>query len=1298
MDTSNLFLGNTQGSGNVQLATPQNSSPDPVKDFSAYSQNVVQNAGQDQQYTSPSETNNPAFDIPVVGGIIRGVTQGLPDLAAEIGTIGGAALSGQDLEQSQNEAIQAQGQLVALAHAATNRGDRAGAQRYLQLANQVQTNPYQEPGMALPTQEQVVRSAVGSVGQVLPFGFGGLYGAQAAARTLPEFLEASARVAPVNFASGALMNNQNPLEGGLQGAALGTAIPGAVRLGEEGLMRALPNEPAYAMSGKPLPEAPNETPEAAFEKEIKAPIIGRPEPFTLERQYLEDYQSRRPVSAEVPPGAVERGDVMANLADVEKPGNAFNLIRGTPEDFKENFVKSINDERAAYWVGQQAKQDFTSLDSLGVRAMTDFQAGVKNSLFDRASALFDELYQKEKAAGIDYGRKSNYLPQMWANPAAQVDQIFTKRLSQKPGFGLEQVIQNYETGIKMGLTPRFNTFSDLVAARVQMSERAVAQKNLFTFLVKNGYVTGRSGEGRVPLQNLPSTFTSFVNKAGERETYVGLYHAQPAIAAVLNNHFGNFSGPLASVARLASGTKGLTMSSGVPFTAISPHGINEWGRNILFSRNPLMGALRGTYWMANPRAAESFVRSNLPLAEEFTRNGGRMGGEQFSLENASKAAEGNLLQQVGQKLSSAQKGAFTDPLFKKFVPGIQLNLYREYKNALTSGFLLRAGIPEEQAGKIAAEQVNNAFGNMNLEALGRSKQLQQLLEATFFAPKWAESHIRIGAGTVRGILAPTDPRFMAYRTFATNLAAAFIGANVINHALSGKFLWENPSGHQFDIDTGTKDAQGRNRFFSPFGTGVDIARLPFEVALSLTQGNPGQAFQIVRSRLSTLASPALSLISNTDYFGNPLVGKDSKGNPIPPAQALANVAGTVARSAGPSYLGTAVGAFGEAKNRPSLEQAAVGGLALPVKYLKETPEQTKQFFAADDRAKASLGTDKYDLAAYQLAQQPATDLNTRLQKDVILATNDRVYQALAQRQLDAAGGDKNKVDPLYTDPRAKTYLAYQVLLNSAPGSKEEKQYFKEHAQDIQGFEKTRGQFFTNNPIPADKQKEYSVPRGPEATAYVQEQMNAKNWKDPQVAQYLSDHNNYTNYLRSLRGLDPLDQYGNLPGSASGTKSGRSQLFAGYTGPRAGQHFVPGKGYVQNYQSPYPLGYSQINSLGSRMAGMNFAVTPPQIKQSQTQQMQGLELRNLASTGNPAIPIVRDFYSGLAGLRSGGAAGAGAAPGIHAGQAAGAISANLRGGSSKPYRASNQSFRASGINIRKFGYRQAPRYSGPKLHT
>jgi hypothetical protein len=60
-------------------------------------------------------------------------------------------------------------------------------------------------------------------------------------------------------------------------------------------------------------------------------------------------------------------------------------------------------------------------------------------------------------------------------------------LSNKPGFTMEKIIQDYKTGIEAGLTPKYDNLTDLLVDYEGKVNKLVADKTFTNFLKKTAY-------------------------------------------------------------------------------------------------------------------------------------------------------------------------------------------------------------------------------------------------------------------------------------------------------------------------------------------------------------------------------------------------------------------------------------------------------------------------------------------------------------------------------------------------------------------------------------------------------------------------------------------------------------------------------------------------------------------------------------------------------------------------------------------------------------------------------------------
>ena len=145
------------------------------------------------------------------------------------------------------------------------------------------------------------------------------------------------------------------------------------------------------------------------------------------------------------------------------------------------------------------------------------------------------------------------------------------------------------------------------------------------------------------------------------------------------------------------------------------------------------------------------------------------------------------------------------------------------------------------------------------------------------------------------------------------------------------------------------------------------------------------------------------------------------------------------------------------------------------------------------------------------------------------------YQATAVKD---AKGNRNKIDPLYLAPydQARRYMLYEM---QAPGSVEGKALLKNYPDIVELMDK-REKYFDANPIRGEEDAIKYDP-GPQADDYTQQQMDAKNWKDPKVQEYLNSRLIWRNNQRAKLGLLPQDKFGNIYGTSGYNSGGLKKL-------------------------------------------------------------------------------------------------------------------------------------------------------------
>jgi hypothetical protein len=605
------------------------------------------------------------------------------------------------------------------------------------------------------------------------------------------------------------------------------------------------------------------------------------------------------------------------------------------------FQDWVNQRKATFIQGLIKYKEFEDLAKLGRQGIIAFQKGESGKRFADVKKYFDEKYSLLKSKNVQLGYLDNYLPQLWADSAETVAEAFTKpqnrRLTQQPEFTLSRVIEDYETGIKKGLTPRYENIAQLIQWYEQTANKALADRDFFAKLINGGYI---SPGGKAPSSwvDLSTNFPKYKTRVGTDKEIFQNYKASPELARVINNYLdtGNVNF-LSTVANYLSDVKQRMLTFGLANTGVNAHGINILVRNTLFSGNPLAGFGQAAYFLVNPKAAQRYIDANLNKMDFAIKSGLNVSAKDLADLNANKPDQyfntKTLLQDKATKFGEKWNEWFEKPLFNQIIPALKTEkFYQVYDD-------LKVSMPEKDAAKRAAEIVNGVFGGINTEQLGRSKETQDMIRLLLLAPDWfATNFYEIPRGVLKSF---TDKEYKAYGTFARNMVFAYVSANVHNKMLSGHYMWENEPGQKFNIDTGMYDPTGKKIYVNLFGTAADFVRLPFDVFSGFLEGDNTRAQTIIRNRLSPALGTAISVVYNRDYLGRPILDKDMYGNPIAPEQELLNVTNVIQGAVGyPNFIQEGIRLYTDylAGKPVNYTEAIAKSLEIPLRFKAETGE------------------------------------------------------------------------------------------------------------------------------------------------------------------------------------------------------------------------------------------------------------------------------------------------------------------------------------------------------------------------
>lgn len=563
------------------------------------------------------------------------------------------------------------------------------------------------------------------------------------------------------------------------------------------------------------------------------------------------------------------------------------LQKASPDDAFKWWTNHRETARAA---GTLKAKEFTKYDGV---TFVDYQKNpqaVAPELHDYFKLKHAELQN----AGVKLGEKENYLPQLWENPdfVNTLSKDERRRLSLKPGFSFEAMIDNYEEGIAAGLKPKFKNLSELANHYESSASKAIADRQFFDYLKENKLIkragdAGTKGwkaggwkeidfdffpQARLTRPQGQSELTRWIispQALGGKEMFTG----KPRhLTDSIQNYLSEPNKFLDHAATIASVPKNVVLSGGIPKTGINFHGWNTLVRKTFQAEDKSGEFLSGAWDLVNPKRAEARLATLETDMLDARRHGLVATAEGMNPDKYLAKA----VQDLGPyaKFEGALDNLFAVPLFGKILPAWKLEMY----DKLAKGFVQPGMTPLQiaSAKREAAKQTNDFYGGINWKELGESKNMQNALRATLLAPDWLRSNYRMGKGTVEALKNPKDPKGAAYRKAMGTLMGAFVSANLANRVVAGRWTWENDPGHEFDVAIG-EDDKGRIMYARPFGTAADFARIPVQIARSIAEGKPGDVGQVVLNRSSIPARQAWDWTAG-DYRGDSLF-TDRYNNP-----------------------------------------------------------------------------------------------------------------------------------------------------------------------------------------------------------------------------------------------------------------------------------------------------------------------------------------------------------------------------------------------------------------------------------
>jgi hypothetical protein len=582
---------------------------------------------------------------------------------------------------------------------------------------------------------------------------------------------------------------------------------------------------------------------------------------------------------------------------------------------------------------------------------------------------FDSAYKAAQDAGLDVGYIDDYLTHIWKESPQAVKEKFASA-SKSFKFAKDRTIPTYEEGIKLGLTPKYDTPQQILGHYTQKLEEVKANIKFFNDLKDQGFIVPASvGANNPSFKAITGAgFPKSTSIVGKGEKVIGAWYAPREIVDDINKVFGINESPKAlSVAANVSGkVQDILLSGGIPKTPVNAFTFAQITKEILGGnfRSPLKSFVTSL----SEGATRKFFSRNVDQIIKMQKNGIDLRSG-FSIEDL--ADRGTIKNVFGNNLGEAWDKVVSDPTFKRFMPSLQINMF----NAVERG-ALKGGKSADEAAKIAAMAVKNFYGLKSATGEVLQSQVSKDLLKTFaFAPKYRESMINFWINNVKAWKAPLAKENRSNVIFALGAIATYVAMDTANVAINGNHMKDNPTGK---VD----------KLLIPLGNGKTIG-IPYLSSIAtvprslwrggkaLIQGDiKGAGNELLKSNLSAGLKPLAEVAANENYFGEEIYDDyDTSGEKW---KKIANY-----------LLNPVTGAYGHPYIREGIKyaQGKQGGLETiskatesPIRWYKTSSIENAGFWEANDIQKQITEVEKqakYGKIPTETAQKRVQGLKTK---------------------------------------------------------------------------------------------------------------------------------------------------------------------------------------------------------------------------------------------------------------------------------------------------------------------------------
>lgn len=757
-----------------------------------------------------------------------------------------------------------------------------------------------------------------------------------------------------------------------------------------------------------------------------------------------------------------------------------------------------------------ADPDFIARYQLG-QLQGDAEKTVGRAIKEETDRIF--RIERQIDPNIEYRR--NYLPQAYAEDPAAVEEAI-RGLRTKTGASNQRTFRTYDEARAFGLTPKYASISEMIGDSARRAQTAFANRRVVENSLQDGIFS---------TDVLPGW------KAVEGFNIDGApVYASPKVANTINNALqeatDNLSKSVKGLAKFNATWQDIMLSGGIPYTPANFFVFGQVAKEVTAGRLSVL---------------QDFVYS---LSDEMTQKR-FIDTRDFVQDMAERGVPFNLKSGIGlegqSKLAYGWDSAISKPTFERFMPNQYLSVAEQaYKRAVSKG------MSEEAAKDLAASTVKQYYGIVDQIALGRSTNVQNAINAVFFAPKYRESIINTLKNTGEALMPQnwSNPAYHMNRRLAAGMAVTVVAAEMLQRKISGHGLLDNREGQEGSIEiTIGKDEKGNDKVINiPLMPG--FLTIPRAVIAGVGEAVRGDIPGVVKEGSKLLATPLQvggQVIGNADYFGRPIYmdAETAAREGVPEDSTLTKLGKAAKYVAFQGMPGYGRAARDYVNDKSLLEVAAQAG-ELPVRFGKKLKPETEAYF--NDREEVYQTLDKNGRAAWDVIHPKVKNVNgeyitdptvdSGLARAAVYLNNPAVLDAeneMARRAKERG----EKVDPLWELSREQQLLA--LRMETLPPQDPNKKKLRKDNPWLNELSDKRSAFFDSLPE-GDPNKPKGPFTYPEPSAEVKNLQNAyyqledsamkrdflKN--NPELTDQMAKEEQYSRAVRAAKMLPQYDKY------------------------------------------------------------------------------------------------------------------------------------------------------------------------------